>query len=91
MSHCHSEKFFFKRRKMSHRHYDKISQKLLFLHSVYFSQKGGKCPKVILTSFEIRRKMSDHYADKFSQKGEKCPTVILASFGKKGGKCPTVI
>jgi len=75
-------------------------------YSDKFSNKGGKCPTVILTSFgKKRRKMSYCHSDKFSKKGGKCPTIILTSFGKKeenvlvqsdklsqiGGKCPTVI
>ena len=75
-----------KRSKMSHCHSDK------------FSQKGGKCPTVILTSchkneenvppsfrqvFTKRRKMSRRHYDKFSKKGGKCPTIILTSFHKK--------
>ena len=48
-------------------------------HSDKFSQKGGKCPTVILASFQKRRKMSDCDSDMFSQKGGKCPTVIFTN------------
>ena len=42
-------------------------------HSEKFSKKGGKCPTVILTSFEKRRKMTDCHSDKFGKKEENVP------------------
>jgi hypothetical protein len=52
-------------------------------HSDVFSKKGGKYPRVILTNFTKRRKMSHRHSDKFSQKGGKCPIDILTKFQKK--------
>ena len=85
---------FAKRRKMSHSHY---------CHN--FLQKGGKCPTVILTTFQ---KMEENVPLSFRpvvKRGGKCPLVILTNFQKrrkmshshsdkflqKGGKCTTVI
>ena len=60
-------------------------------HSDMFSQKGGKCPTVILTSFLKRRKMSNCHSDKFSQKRRKMSNGHSDKISQKGGKCPKVI
>jgi hypothetical protein len=63
-----------------------------------FSQKGLKCPYVILTNFQKheenvhrsflqvfknRRKISLGHSDIFSKKGGKCPMDILTKFQKR--------
>ena len=59
-----------------------------YCHSDTFSQKGGKCPRVILTSFGKKEENVLPSSDKFSQKGGKCPAVILTSFHKKEENVP---
>ena len=68
-----------------------------------FSQKGGKCPMDIMTSFHKkeenvpssflqnftkRRKMSHGHSCNFFLKGGKCPTGILTRFHKKEENVP---
>ena len=84
---------FKKRRKLSHGHYDK------------FLQKGGKCPRVILTRFH---KKEENVPLSFWQDLKKEENVPLSfwqvftkrrkmshsdsdKFSQKGGKSPTVI
>ena len=54
-------------------------------HSDKFSQKGGKCLTVIMTSFHKKEENVpwSFCNDKFLQKGGKCPNVIPTSFHKK--------
>ena len=78
---------------MSHCHYDK------------FLQKGGKCPKLILTNFQKWRKMSTSGLTRYQKKEENVHRLFLQVFTKrrkmsnghsdiisqKGVKCPSVI
>ena len=73
---------FTKRRKMSHRHSDK------------FSQKGGKCATDILTCFHKKEvNVLPSFCQVFKKKGGKCPTAVhchSVKFSQNGGKCHTV-
>jgi hypothetical protein len=83
---------FKKRRKMSHGHSDKLSQKggkYLTVILTTFHKKGGKCHMVILTNHHKRRKVSHGHFAKFSQKGGKCrkyTDYLSKRFGSLGGK-----
>ena len=68
---------------MSHRHYDKISQKggkfpTVILTS--FHKKEEKVPRSFLQSFTKRRKMSPGYSDKFSKMEENFHRLFLQVF-----------
>ena len=73
-------------------------------HSDKISQKGGKCPKVILTNFQKWRKMSTSGLTRYQKKEENIHRLFLQvfnnrrkmslghshKFSQKGVKCPSI-